>query len=67
MDSTRKQQGSYGEMQQDLSIDTHSPYGIETRARRAFLAGQQVGMVFDCPNELVIQCLARQIRSRLSQ
>lgn len=57
MNITNKHGDSSGATQELLPVDVHTSFGVETRARRAFLAGQQVGMVFECPDELVIQSL----------
>lgn len=47
-----------------VPADVWSEEGIQTRARRAFIRSQQVGMLFNCSEEVAVRELAKQIKAR---
>lgn len=44
------------------SGDWQGEVGVQTRARRAYIRSLQAGLLFDCPEEVAIQGIARQFR-----
>lgn len=48
--------------QKDLmTLDLYSSEGVQTRARRAYIRSQQAGLIFECPEEVAIEGIARLI------